>query len=490
MKRAHKNILGLSGLGLVAAVTTFAATLPAPTAGAVSSVTDTIQLTVVPTNPAVALTGSGGEVTEPNYNIQLTYTDLMHIQVTLMNLDSEGSIIYSETLMDEGSDWMPHTASFDLNLDDYGGKGNFVVTATGTGYGNVYVEDIISFVYTSEKKEDEGGETKPGDGGDAEVDTDVPISEVKSVKATLYTSTGLEVWSATLNNPAESETLDFSGFANGIYTLETISRDGDGNVLERLTRQIIIDNGSGTGGIDIPVEDPGVEMGKAVVTVTDEEGKVVYTTTVDDPSAGDKIHIDTDSLEPGTYTITTDYYDKNDELVKTTTEQIVKSKTNGEVEIPIEQNVDVVTQLQVDVYSDTTGKIVRVIKADRATGTAYIYDANGNLLFTIPNGYRENMRKGDLVVPMEGLDAGDYTAILMYKTENGRIVGNTKKFKIHYDGDEVIIVPDTGSFFQGLNISREDYLITGVVVFAVIGVVAFGVVARNRNSKKVAKNRR
>lgn len=45
--------------------------------------------------------------------------------------------------------------------------------------------------------------------------------------------------------------------------------------------------------------------------------------------------------------------------------------------------------------------------------------------------------------------------------------------------------PDTGGLFQNLNISKEDYLVTGLIVFFVLGIVAFGVVARSRKSKRV-----
>ena len=152
--------------------------------------------------------------------------------------------------------------------------------------------------------------------------------------------------------------------------------------------------------------------------------------------------------------------------------------------------MDVVTTIETDIYSDATGELVRKVVADRFSGTVYVYDPEGNLIFTIPNGDTEVNGKGDLTIPMEGLESGDYTGIIMYKNKDGRLVGNTKTIRIKYDAGKAIIVPDTGSFFQGLNISREDYLITGAVVFAVIGVVAFGVVARTRNNKKVSRKSR
>ena len=49
--------------------------------------------------------------------------------------------------------------------------------------------------------------------------------------------------------------------------------------------------------------------------------------------------------------------------------------------------------------------------------------------------------------------------------------------------------PDTGGLFHNLNISKEDYLVSGVVVFFVLGIVAFGVVARNKKTDQ-GKHRR
>lgn len=45
-------------------------------------------------------------------------------------------------------------------------------------------------------------------------------------------------------------------------------------------------------------------------------------------------------------------------------------------------------------------------------------------------------------------------------------------------------VPDTGMFFQNLNISKEDYIITGLIIFFVFAIVGFGIVARDRQNRK------
>lgn len=44
--------------------------------------------------------------------------------------------------------------------------------------------------------------------------------------------------------------------------------------------------------------------------------------------------------------------------------------------------------------------------------------------------------------------------------------------------------PDTGGLFQNLNISKEDYLVSGLIVFFVLGIVAFGIVARTKKDSR------
>ena len=50
--------------------------------------------------------------------------------------------------------------------------------------------------------------------------------------------------------------------------------------------------------------------------------------------------------------------------------------------------------------------------------------------------------------------------------------------------------PDTGLFFQNLNISKEDYLITGLIIFFIFAVVGFAIVARNHKTETNSKKRR
>ena len=317
MKKTHKRILGFAGLGLVAAVTTAAAVIPSPTALATDSQTDTLIIRVIPSESDIQMTTPyGPEVNEPNYEFDVHYSGISDISVVLVNKDDDGNIIFGPTtLWIENVDWNPGSKHFGLNLDDYGGYGNFTFTATGLGHGGVPVERYLTVKY------------------------------------------------------------------------------GEG------------------------IQD--------IFTDTKGEGYGIV---------GD--------LPAGTEVIETEVYD-----------------------------------------TDGGGGIVRIIRTNVNTGVTDVYDKDGHLIISIPDGYDPTGRK--TLVYMGGTPDGVYPGRIMFLNGDGDPIGPGIKVRIHWAGDEEEpVVPDTGGFFQGLNISREDYLITGAIVFMIIGVVAFGIVKRNRSSKK------
>ncbi len=173
-------------------------------------------------------------------------------------------------------------------------------------------------------------------------------------------------------------------------------------------------------------------------------------------------------------------------------ESATTNPDNGEATVDATVPDDTATQIDTNIYSPD-GTLARVLKTDITTGITSVYDPSGNLLFTVTDGYKD----GKLVIPMEGLPYADgYNAKIVFRNDLGKQVGGVILVRIDHKGKE-IIVPDTGSFFQGLNISREDYLITGLIAFMVIGVVAFGVVrkahgvnASKRSGKINGRNRR
>lgn len=90
---------------------------------------------------------------------------------------------------------------------------------------------------------------------------------------------------------------------------------------------------------------------------------------------------------------------------------------------------------------------------------------------------------------MAGRPSGTYTINVVAKSDTGAMIYSPLALTIDYEAAEVpnAGTPDTGGLFKNLNISREDYLVTGLILFFVLGVVAFGIVARGH--KKSSKKR-
>ena len=83
------------------------------------------------------------------------------------------------------------------------------------------------------------------------------------------------------------------------------------------------------------------------------------------------------------------------------------------------------------------------------------------------------------------ITTGYYDIVFKAYDENGELL-YTRVVTFYY---EVVETPDTGSFFQNLNISKEDYLVTGLLIFFVFGIVGIGIVTRNHKSNRHTKKR-
>ena len=559
MKETHKKILGFAGLGLVAAITTVAAGIPAPTAGAVG-VTDQVTVNVTSAvSPEVKITSShSSEVTSPDYNFSVSYNNVVKVEVRLLKTgsSSEGVLLWSSDVSTEYA-----TRDFSLNLDNYGGYGDYQISAVATSEDGVPVNSALSFKYSQTPTPTPTPTPNPGE--DPEVPLDPPEEKVAKTIVEVKDADGNVVKTVEIANPSEVEKIDLSDLSNGTYTLVITGYDANGKVISQDTKTVVVRknkeiieikdqgeeigqviitvtdeegnvvktitvdnpqpgqkvevdlsdlpegnykinveyrnlNGDIIGGETVPtttnddvsitIEEQEKEIGQVVITVVDKEGNTVKTIVLDNPSAGDVANVDLSDLAPGSYDIIVDYFDENGNKINSKTISVVKTDTNGNADVTIEDKVDSVTTIEITIY-DKDGNVVRVVKIDRETGTVYVYDADGNLLYTIPNGYSGD---GNFSIPFDGLEDGEYKTVITYKDANGKIIGNSTTYNITYDDGKAIVVPDTGGLFQGLNISREDYLITGLVVFMVISVVAFGIVIRKKKTNKLAnkKNRR
>ncbi|MBQ3348447.1 hypothetical protein IJG90_02950 [Candidatus Saccharibacteria bacterium] len=99
MKRVQKNILGLSGLAVVAAMTAVAVAIPGPEALAVSTVTDTINVRVVDYMPSVVIGSTAGvNVANPTYPYAVDYShaNRLTISITYINGDTTKTIVLED----------------------------------------------------------------------------------------------------------------------------------------------------------------------------------------------------------------------------------------------------------------------------------------------------------------------------------------------------------------------------------------------------------
>ncbi|MBQ3430645.1 hypothetical protein IJG20_00900 [Candidatus Saccharibacteria bacterium] len=132
-----------------------------------------------------------------------------------------------------------------------------------------------------------------------------------------------------------------------------------------------------------------------------------------------------------------------------------------------------------------------------------ILDENGNPVFDEPiiievdEPYEAGEVELELPFGSYGLESGKYYArITSYAYvddgEGGlvleKIAAPDRLFPISYTKPASPAVPDTGRFLSNLNIAKSDYIITGVIVFASVVLVAFTLLSRKK--KDYRKNYR
>ncbi len=133
------------------------------------------------------------------------------------------------------------------------------------------------------------------------------------------------------------------------------------------------------------------------------------------------------------------------------------------------------------------------IKAEVSTDVdkiqVQVYDKDGNALFVDENGAEHPIivnrdqidENGQVMITLPfaeyGADPGDYTAVLVSYDAAGNIIAiNPVDFPYVLPGTPE--VPDTGIFIGDLNISRLDYLLTGLIAFGAVGGMAIYLICR------------
>ena len=112
-----------------------------------------------------------------------------------------------------------------------------------------------------------------------------------------------------------------------------------------------------------------------------------------------------------------------------------------------------------------------------------IYDADGNPVGPSPIRVDAPATSVSFNLDEYGLPDGVYTVELSAYDRDGNLL--YKPFVIgviNYKG--VVPTPDTGAPFQNLNISRTDYLVTGLIIFGIVGLGGFMFIAKRNKNKK------
>lgn len=165
-------------------------------------------------------------------------------------------------------------------------------------------------------------------------------------------------------------------------------------------------------------------------------------------------------------------------------------------------------------YNGTDAKGDPEIKAEAGSDVnkiqVQVYDKDGNPLFVDENGVEHPIIIGRdqiddqgqvlITLPFDeyGAKSGDYTTVLVSYDANGNIIAiNPVDFPYAEPGTPPVPVdptnptdpnapnvPDTGIALGGLNISRLDYILTGLIAFgAVAGFAIYLICRRNRHDR-------
>ncbi len=141
-----------------------------------------------------------------------------------------------------------------------------------------------------------------------------------------------------------------------------------------------------------------------------------------------------------------------------------EDETTHDVKVDLEYNSENpdVQRIEIKVKDENGNPI------DELTTTVYPPDTNTTLNFSDAD-----------------LPEGTYTITVTAYDGEGNVIYQTYSIQIVYAGPEEVPVPDTGGLFAGLDISKTDYLITGIVIFSMIAIAGIMMLAGKREKKTV-----
>ncbi len=133
---------------------------------------------------------------------------------------------------------------------------------------------------------------------------------------------------------------------------------------------------------------------------------------------------------------------------------------------------------------DENGNVIADIESDGKFAMEIVpYDKDENIIDCARVSLARGTTRATLPFGDCGLPSGTYKLVLNSLDANGNII-SSYAITIDYTAPEVVVVPDTGNITMGLNISRTDYLITGLVVFGMIALTGIVMVVRRKKHNK------
>ena len=231
-----------------------------------------------------------------------------------------------------------------------------------------------------------------------------------------------------------------------------------------MNSELIEDDGDGDNNPTVLLEyddNPATDPKTINLAVYNDDGDLVWEISVVPPTHDVEIPFDDiPNLPSGNYTITVEGINDYDEVGYYGEHEYYYTNTNNN------DGEDGKVVLHYDDDNEPTEIVITVT------------DPDGNII------YEETVTPptDEIYVPFDDipdLPDGDYDVNITGYDDNGDVV-YTEHYVYHY---ERVPVPNTGSFFKNLNVSKEDFVITALIMFFVISMVGTGVILKKKHQK-------
>ncbi|MDO4967740.1 MAG: hypothetical protein Q4E70_03195 [Candidatus Saccharibacteria bacterium] len=143
---------------------------------------------------------------------------------------------------------------------------------------------------------------------------------------------------------------------------------------------------------------------------------------------------------------------------------------------------------------NTGNPIVTVLESPGVYKTLFqVFDEAGNAIFDEP--IELVLNEGattDVTLPLAkyGVPTGNYKIVATPYDASGTIIDANRSRTIYYEVPEAPDVPNTGSIFGGLNLSKSDLVSTGLALLFVCAFFGIMIIVKHNKNSKSSKRRR